>query len=78
MDQSQVVEAWKRCGVVGLKTVAQECETSTQQLVAWFDASGLTGRRKADPTPAQIASRSAAIRERWSNSEAMERMACGR
>ena len=78
MEQSQVQAAWERCGVIPLKTVAAECETSTQQLVAWFDASGLTGRRTADPTPAQIASRAAAIRLRWSNSEAMERMACGR
>ena len=78
MDQEQVQAAWKRCGVVGLKTVAAEQQMATQQLVALFDVSGLTGRRRADPTPKQIEERSAAIRLRWTNSEAMERMACGR
>ena len=77
MDQKELAAAWKRCGVVPLGQVASELLMTPQQLVALFDVSGLTGRRRADPTPSEIAERSLEIRLKWTGAEAMERLACG-
>lgn len=60
-----VQQMWEQCSSRRLSEVAAQNGLTPQNLVALFDLAGLTGRRAADPSPAEIAAAAAVIRQRW-------------
>ena len=65
MTTTKVQELWEQLETKRVSEVAKENHLTTQALVAMFDCAGLTGRKKADPSPAEIKRRAAAERKRW-------------
>lgn len=56
---------WKELETTSLVKLSQRYGLSCQKLVAIFDQAGLTGRRKADPSPEEIRERAAKERANW-------------
>ena len=53
---------WQQCSHRRVSEVAKDHNLTTQQLVALFDQTGLTGRRESDPGPGEIAAATRRIR----------------
>ena len=69
---------WNQCSQRRVSEVAAENRMTTQQLVALFDQTGLTGRRESDPGPSEIAAATSLIRSEWSPEQERSRWIAAR
>lgn len=69
---------WDQCSHSRVSEVAASHGMTTQQLVALFDQTGLTGRRPSDPGPSEIAAATRAIRSRWTPEQERSRWIAAR
>jgi hypothetical protein len=73
-----VQEMWIECSKKRVSEVAAANQMTTQQLVALFDQTGLTGRRESDPGPSEIAAATLRIRNEWSPEQERSRWIAAR
>ncbi len=69
---------WEECSRRRVSEVAASNQMTTQQLVALFDQTGLTGRRESDPGPDEIAAATRRIRNQWSPEQERSRWIAAR
>lgn len=69
---------WQQCSHRRVSEVAKEYSLTTQQLVALFDQTGLTGRRECDPGPSEIAAATRRIRLQWTPEQERSRWIAAR
>jgi hypothetical protein len=60
-----VEELWSQCQSEKISLVAKRHGVTRQQMVGDFIEAGLLGNRASDPSPSQIADRTALIRAAW-------------
>lgn len=73
-----VQKMWDELSHRRLGEVAQANNLTPQALVALFDQAGLTGRREADPGPAEILAAAAVIRAGWTPEQEQARWIAAR
>lgn len=69
---------WQQCSHSRVSEVAAKNGLTTQQLVALFDQTGLTGRTEADPGPEEIAAATRALRSQWTPEQERSRWIAAR
>ena len=73
-----VHKMWRDLEGSTVSAVAKANGMTPQNLVALFDQAGLTGRRRADPSPSEIAAGTRKARKLWTKAQRKSRWIAAR